>query len=188
MKSWLPLASAVIYWSGVALRAWQVKNHIGHSPNLFPRSLKEKFLWIGWAVVVGIWAGASFFRVKPLFESGPFSSAAGAALILAGLAGTSWCHASLGDAWRIGVREGEKTPLVTLGPYRWVRHPLYSFQTLILLGVVLILPNPLTLCGLILHRILASFKMRDEEKHLEALHGTIYKEYSLRTGALWPKV
>ena len=190
LSSWfplLPLASAVIYWGGVGLRAWQVKSHIGHSPNLLPRSTQEKFLWLGWALVVVTWAGASHFHTPPLFK-GPVSSGVGALLIFIGLAGTSWSHSSLGDAWRIGVREGEKTALITAGPYRRVRHPLYSFQILILLGVFLIAPSVITFSGLILHRFLVSLKIRDEEKHLERLHGPIYKEYAKRTGTLWPKV
>ena len=187
MKQWLPLASAVIYWGGVILRAWQVKGHIGRSPNLLPRSTQEKFLWLGWALVVTAWAGASHFHTRIFFD-GPVSVSAGALLVLAGLAGTYWSHSFLGDSWRIGVKEGEKTPLITHGPYRWVRHPLYLFQVLILLGVFLIAPSWVTLSGLVLHRLLVAFKMRDEEKHLERLHGPIYKEYSQRTGALWPKV
>ena len=85
-------------------------------------------------------------------------------LILAGLAGTLWCHFSMGDAWRIGVREGEKTLLVTRGPYRFIRHPLYSFQ-----------------------RLLIAAKIIDEERHMANIHGFLYKEYKQRTGSLWPK-
>lgn len=187
MKEWLPLASVVIYWGGVGLRARQIKRRIGRSPNLRPRTLKEKFLWAGWALVSVGWGACSFVRI-PLFFEGPVPSTAGSALILAGLAGTFWAHVSMGDAWRIGVRNDEKNPLVTDGPYRRIRHPLYSFQCVILLGVFLLAPSLFTLSLLFLHRLLVAFKIKDEERHMEALHGPIYKEYKTRTGALWPKV
>jgi len=143
-------------------------------------------LWAGWALVSLGWALAPFIRTRHYFE-GPVSSGAGSVLILAGLAGTFWAHASMGDAWRIGVRREEKTPLITGGPYRFIRHPLYSFQWVILLGVFLLEPSLVTLFILFFHRLLVAFKMKDEEQHMGSLHGPLYKEYTARTGALLPK-
>ena len=50
---------------------------------------------------------------------------AGALLVLAGYAGTHWCYASMGDTWRMGIDRSEKTKLITRGPYRRIRHPIY---------------------------------------------------------------
>jgi len=50
---------------------------------------------------------------------------AGLALFVASKALKWWAIASLGDAWtfRVIVRPG--VPLVSAGPYRWLRHPNY---------------------------------------------------------------
>lgn len=117
---------------------------------------------------------------------GAVSFFAGLTAVLAGFAGTVWSHASMGDAWRIGVDGAEKTPLVTRGPYNRMRHPIYSFQCLILSGIFLLEPSPVTLFVLFLHRVLVAVKIRDEEEHMERLHGPLYKEYKSRTGSLWP--
>jgi len=42
----------------------------------------------------------------------------------------------------MGIRKREKTILVRNGPYRFVRHPIYLFQTLMLLGALLLLRPP----------------------------------------------
>jgi protein-S-isoprenylcysteine O-methyltransferase Ste14 len=46
---------------------------------------------------------------------------AAALLYVAGLGGTLWAQFAMGDAWRIGVRETERTSLVARGPVRWPR-------------------------------------------------------------------
>lgn len=175
-----------MYWLGVGLRARQIKRRTGRTPNMRPGTQKEKLLWAGWVLVSAAWASAPFLGTGRLFE-GPVSTSAGVLFILAGLAGTYWAHASMGDAWRIAVRLDDKAPLVTSGPYSRIRHPLYAFQCVILLGVFLLEPSPITLFMLFIHRLLVAFKIRDEEKYLAELHGPLYKEYALHTGSLWPK-
>lgn len=180
-------ASAAVYWAGVSLRALQIKRRTGRLPDVRPRSVKEKALWAGWALVVAGWAASPFWGVQSSLES-PTAQAAGLGAILLGLAGTVWCHASMGDAWRVSIGGPQKTPLITCGPYSRLRHPLYFFQIVILAGVFLLAPSPLSLAVLILHRLLVGVKMADEERHLEEVHGSLYKEYRARTGALWPRV
>ena len=67
----------------------------------------------------------------------------GALIALSGHAGTLWCYTVLGDNWRIGINRKEKTALITNGPYKFVRHPIYLFQIMILIGMVFLLPTPL---------------------------------------------
>ncbi len=92
----------------------------------------------------------------------------------------------MGDAWRIGVRRREKTALVTVGPYRFVRHPIYGFQIVILAGVVLLLPTAASLAALALHLVCSYTKAFDEEVYLAGVHGEAYGEYVQRTGRFAP--
>ena len=187
MRQWLPPLAAAVYWIGVGLRARLFRRRLGHSPNLRPRNKREKALWAGWALVSVGWAAAPFFGgIWPIF-GGPWWLFLGATVILAGMAGTVWSHLSMGDAWRVGVRVDEKTPLVTTGPYQLIRHPIYSFQCLILVGVFLLAPSPMMLFVILAHLYLVWLKIRDEESHMAQLHGPLYKEYALRTGSLWPR-
>jgi protein-S-isoprenylcysteine O-methyltransferase Ste14 len=109
------------------------------------------------------------------------------ALVL-GYAGTLWCYAAMGDTWRIGIDTRETTSLVRSGPYRWVRHPIYSFQVVMLSGVALLLPSPLSLGILALHYLCVRIKAADEERHLVQAHTKTYPEYLKQTGRLFPRL
>jgi len=112
----------------------------------------------------------------------------GIGLVLAGYAGTLWCYAAMGDTWRIGVNRKEKTTLVSLGPYRFVRHPIYLFQIIMLVGALLLLPTPLSVFILLLHLGCALIKAADEEAYLLGVHGDHYRAYMEQTGGMVPRL
>ena len=190
-------ASGIVYWAGVFIQARRVRRHIGRSPNLQPRSAKEKLLWAGWLLVILVWivqpflAGSgrvfSLWRLIPSILT-PLGLGFGILLVLAGYAATLWCYAIMGDTWRIGIDQNEKNPLVTRGPYRLVRHPIYLFQIVMLAGVALLLPTCLSLIVLIFHVVCVLIKAADEESYLITVHGKTYRDYLSRTGRLLPRV
>jgi methyltransferase len=83
-----------------------------------------------------------------------------------------WAIMSLGDAWtfRVVVRPG--MPLVSTGPYRWLRHPNYVAVAGELAGVALMsgarIAGPL---GTILFALLMLRRISVEERALEASRG-----------------
>jgi len=164
---------------------------------LQPRSAKEKLLWAGWLLVILVWivqpflAGSgrvfSLWRLIPSILT-PLGLGFGILLVLAGYAATLWCYAIMGDTWRIGIDQNEKNPLVTRGPYRLVRHPIYLFQIVMLAGVALLLPTCLSLIVLIFHVVCVLIKAADEESYLITVHGKTYRDYLSRTGRLLPRV
>ena len=189
--------SALVYWAGVWVVARRVRRHIGHSPNLKPRTTKERLLWVGWMLVVLGWVGQPFVAgSKGAFGVFRFMSLphpyvvliVGTALVVAGYAGTLWCYAAMGDAWRIGVNQKEKTSLVFVGPYRFVRHPIYGFQVVMLAGAALLLPTAISFAMLGLHLICTLIKAVDEENYLKTVHGQAYADYMSRTGRLIPRL
>lgn len=191
----LVCTSGLIYWGGVFLQARRVRKKIGRPPNLTPADAKERLLWLGWFLVIAGWIG------QPLLISGPeiaplallprllhpaaFST--GLALLILGYAGTLWCYAAMGAAWRIGIDKSGSSKLVQIGPYARMRHPIYSFQIVMLLGAALLLPTPLSLAILLLHFVCASIKAGDEETHLGGVFGREYASYLGRTGRFLPK-
>ena len=191
------LAIAMVYWVGVMVQARQVRKKIGRQPNVRPRGLKEKLLWAGWIVVVLSWMALPFI-VSPDTQNvllrlnenvlNTASLVLGTLFVLAGYAGTHWCYASMGDTWRMGIDRSETTSLVTRGPYGSIRHPIYIFQVVILIGVALLLPAMLALLIIPLHLVCVWLKATDEEAYLVTVHGQEYKDYCARTGRLLPKL
>jgi protein-S-isoprenylcysteine O-methyltransferase Ste14 len=184
-------ASAVVYWGGVAIQARRIRKRIGKTPNLKPRTPKEKILWLGWALMILGWLVQPLviprtFLFNPLVNS--LTLVLGVALIILGYAATLWCYASMGDMWRIGVNRKEKTTLVTRGPYRVIRHPIYGFQVVMLIGAALLLPTFFSLLIIAIHFVCVQFKAADEENYLLGVHGETYREYLKRTGRLFPKM
>ena len=203
-------AAGIVYWGGVLIQARRVRRHIGRSPNLKPRSTKERVLWAGWMIVVLTWILQPFLlRIQPAFQGQadtlqlwPFHfglwipdfglhrgcMVAGIGLLVAGYLGTLWCYAAMGDAWRIGVNRAEKNALITSGPYGRIRHPIYSFQVVMLLGAALLLPTAISLGILLFHLICVWMKASDEEAYLHTVHGPAYEGYAARTGRLIPRI
>lgn len=189
-------ASGLIYWGGVIIQARRIRKKIGRSPNLKPKAIREKLLWLGWFLVIIIWIGQPFLvraggeqHGLTLFPSlaSPFILLPGLALIVLGYAATLWTYAIMGAAWRIGVNAREKTELVERGPFGWVRHPIYSLQIVMLAGAALLLPTPVSLLNLALHFVCVRLKAADEEKYLLRVHGDSYRDYQFRTGKLFPR-
>lgn len=112
----------------------------------------------------------------------------GIALMVAGYLGTLWCYSAMGDAWRIGVNRTEKNSLITTGPYHRMRHPIYSFQVLMLLAAALLLPTAISLAILLVHLICVWIKATDEEAYLRTVHRSTYDDYIASTGRLFPRL
>ena len=168
-----------------------------------PRTAKERVLWFGWILVIALWIGQPFFISAENVAAGKNAWAfvqlcprmmhvavmiTGLALVAAGYAGTLWCYAIMGSAWRIGVNEQEKNALVTTGPFARVRHPIYALQVVMLAGAVCLLPTACSLVLLAFHLICVWLKAADEEAYLIATHGESYRVHHTRTGRLFPKV
>ncbi len=190
------VGSALVYWAGVYIQARRVRHRIGRSPNIRPHGSKEKLLWLGWFVVIVGWIGQPFFLSAS--QQGFFSLMLsflhsvelilGIGMVVGGYLCTLWCYAALGDAWRMGIRRQERTALVKHGPYQYVRHPIYLFQTIMLAGAVLLLPTPFLLLIFGIHLFCIFVKTGDEEAYLIRIHGPEYHDYLCRTGKFLPRI
>lgn len=108
---------------------------------------------------------------------------------LAGLGTTMMFLAQMhmGAEWRIGVDTGERTRLVTGGAFRMVRNPIFSAMILAAVGLVLMVPNPISIAGLALLVGAIELQVRSvEEPHLRRLHGEAYEAYASRVGRFVP--
>lgn len=100
-----------------------------------------------------------------------------------------WSQRAMGRAWRIGVAPGERTRLVTDGPFRWVRNPFFTGMALVAGGTTAAVPTWLGAAGtLLLFGTLAVQVRLVEEPHLSHAFGPDYAAYSRRTGRFIPGI
>jgi protein-S-isoprenylcysteine O-methyltransferase Ste14 len=99
-----------------------------------------------------------------------------------------WVFVSLGPNVSETVLTKREHCLVTNGPYRWVRHPLYATASTMLLALGLMLASWPVLLGALLAAVLVRLLVIPaEERHLIAKFGDDYRAYMRRTGRLLPR-
>ena len=88
----------------------------------------------------------------------------GLLLQIGGLLFALWALWSLGPAF--GIAPADRG-LVTAGPYRWVRHPVYAGELLSLFGYVLVNPSPWNGAIWLVLAATATLRTRWEERVIE---------------------
>ena len=78
--------------------------------------------------------------------------------------------------------------IVSQGPYRWVRNPMYLGHLIFLLGLALLLRSWIAAAVFVAHAFWFDRRVRDDEARLEALFGDPYREYCRRVKRWIPGV
>lgn len=140
-------------------------------------------------------AGALFVLAFVLAAIGPFVgspltralSPLGLALVALGTLATFGAQLAMARSWRIGVDPSERTELVTSGPFRVVRNPIFTCMLTASLGIALVCPTPLAIAAPVLLAIAVAAQVRlVEEPYLLATHGARYQAYARATGRFLP--
>ncbi|MFI5378580.1 MAG: methyltransferase family protein [Tepidisphaerales bacterium] len=182
----------VAYWGRVLRLVCKIRRTTGRSANFAPTEPLGLALRILWYPAVVIWIVhplISAFRpnlIRPLFVIPAVAWAATVAAALA-FAGTLVCWRKMGKSWRMGINPEEKTQLVVTGPYSYVRHPIYSLSSLLMLSTMAIVPTwPMLAVGVV-HLSLLQWEASREEVYLLQHHGQSYAEYCRRVGRFFPR-
>jgi protein-S-isoprenylcysteine O-methyltransferase Ste14 len=141
---------------------------------------------------------AMVFGAEYIFSPGFFSFAyvlpypdwirwLGGIVLAGGIVLLGFSHHHLGRSFHSLVVTKEHQALVETGPYRWIRHPIYTAYFLNYVGGGLLSGNwVLTFIPVTMYAILVAIRMKKEEVVMEELFGQDYIEYKERTGRLIP--
>jgi protein-S-isoprenylcysteine O-methyltransferase Ste14 len=111
---------------------------------------------------------------------------AGLLVVLMGVAFSIWARLMLGDNWSNRVTVKEDHTLVQSGPYRIVRHPIYSGILLGMLGSALQRGEVRSFVGLMICGFSFWLKTRAEEQFMVQTFGEKYMQYRRKVKALAP--
>lgn len=118
--------------------------------------------WARWASAVGLTAAAYFFYVV---------------------------HRTLGVNWSPLLEIKKEHTLITDGPYKYIRHPMYTYiWILVLLQGVLLSNWLLEGAGVFFWAVSYFIRLPREESMMLAEFGESYEEFRQRTGAVVPAI
>jgi protein-S-isoprenylcysteine O-methyltransferase Ste14 len=146
-------------------------------------------------VALPLFGGAAAYIVDPRsmawasFEVPVWSRWLGVGLGLITVPTVHWVLGTLGHNVSATVLTKHQHELVMRGPYRWIRHPLYTTGVALFVALGLIAAN----WFILLFAILALVSIRLvivplEERELLARFGSEYQQYIGRTGAMLPRL
>ena len=117
-----------------------------------------------------------------------WSAALGAALTFAGLAFSIWARFVIADNWSSDVQLKRDHELIVKGPYRWVRHPIYTGLLLAFIGSAWAVGEWRGVLAVVI--VAASFwrKLKLEEAVMRRQFGETYARYAARVPPLIPFV
>jgi protein-S-isoprenylcysteine O-methyltransferase Ste14 len=114
---------------------------------------------------------------------------AGLGIATLGFSLLQWAQITLANSWSDTPRMMKEQALVTSGPYKFIRHPIYTAFILILGSPLLISANWLIgLCWLGMTALEVASRVNFEETLMIEFFGSQYREYMKKTGRLLPKI
>ncbi len=123
-----------------------------------------------------------------LYDPTPFSNGLGVAVTLAGILFAFWARFYLGENWSGAVTVKVGHQLVRTGPYRWVRHPIYTGLISAMVGTAIVRHQLRGLIAVVLAYVGFKIKSKIEERTMISTFGEQYDDYSRTTGAIVPKL
>lgn len=188
MRSWIAFGAVAAYFTLVLVFRMAVHRAKTGSTGLAPQAMSFTEVVVGGLLILG---GALMisapFEEPLMFAPQRATDVIAAAILIFGTAGTWWSQSAMGASWRIGVDASARTALVTGGPFRFVRNPIFTFMLATAAGLFLLVPNLLSLAGAIAMFIGVELQVRFvEEPYLYEAHGDAYRAYTNTTGRFFP--
>ena len=151
--------------------AWMISWHLAmfwrDEPTV--KAPRREYRWQFAMIVVGLWLMyGPFPKVQPvLWSVTPALGWSMVALTAAGIAFAWWARIHLGRLWSGGVERMADHRVVDSGPYRLVRHPIYTGLIAGAVALAAVQAQPWAIAGAALFSLGFVLKARVEERFLE---------------------
>ena len=195
---WVTGGAVWAYWLGVAVMVLR-QRLAGRGSGLRPRQGPERWMWLIWVPTIALWIALPALALTQ--DDRPWAlpgwAGGGVWLVVRWLAAidaaacfalTVVCWAKMGRSWAMANVPGEEAELVTTGPFRWVRHPIYALSVMLMIDTWIVLPTWPMLAVAAAHVVLMHLKAASEERFLLEKHGEAYAQYVRETGRFLPRL
>jgi protein-S-isoprenylcysteine O-methyltransferase Ste14 len=189
-----------VYWFTVGAMVVRARRKTRHLAGLVPEQPLERRMWLVLVPTILLWIilpWLALTRSQPPLAVPEFALSVPAYAALRWVAAvcglmclalTARCWMRMGSDWRMAVSETQQSALITDGLFARVRHPIYALSMLLMLCSAVIVPTAPMLVVAIVHIGLMNLKARNEERHLQKVHGAAYDDYLRRTGRFFPRL
>ena len=184
--------SALIAFGWVAFWLYWFISAIGAKKNAIPRIQRFVglrillFLLVILLVRTSV-AQANLSKVQSLAITNGWFLGIGFTLFLLGLSLAIWARLYIGKNWGMPMSLKQDPELVTSGPYRFIRHPIYTGILLATFGTALA-SNIYFLFLLLIMGVYFIYSATVEEKNMQAQFPKVYPSYKNKTKMLIPFV
>lgn len=176
-----------LYWLIVVIKVGIITPKIGKTPNVIPKEIIGFLSRLVMLPLLICWIylpWQAFFVPPPYFE--PLAWVGGCLAVLA-LVLSCYCWYYMGSAWRIGIDPKETNTLLTSGPFKYIRHPIYTLSMLLVLACLLVIQTQAMFVVFCIHWLLFTIEAYREERYLLKVHGMAYAEYVRTSNRFLPR-
>jgi protein-S-isoprenylcysteine O-methyltransferase Ste14 len=144
-------------------------------------TIPERVLHVGGSMLASILLFTAREHTRSLIRE-----SIGLVLCSAGIALAIWARVILGTNWSGMITLKEDHELIRRGPYRFVRHPIYSGLLLGILGTAIYLGRPQCFAAFVIAFLTWWMKSRIEERFMLDHFGDQYRRFQREVSALIP--
>lgn len=182
----------IIWIGGGMVRNPHMKNYKKTEKINSEKTLREKFLCF--LAAIGMMIAPMIYLFTPWLNSfniglSDWARWIGIICFGFGMVLFWWVHKTLGKNWSplLEIRKDHK--LIAEGPYKYVRHPMYTVIWIWVLFQGIVLSNwAVIIIGILTWSILYFVRLPDEEKMMIEKFGQEYKDYMRKTKKIIPRV